>query len=352
MKTGYQMMGAVLALGAAMAVGGAQAATVLTYADASPNRGARAKALNWFAQELENRSKGDLKIDFQWGGALFDAKSSLRGIGDGVADMGTVIGVYTPKQTHLYNVADLPLGNPDAWVGMRATYDLARSNETLQKTFADHNVAFVTNFSTSAVQITCKGGAIRTVGDIKGKKVRGVGAYGKVFGDFGANMVRMSIYKAYQGLDSGLIDCSQGYTYAFHVLKQYEVADSLTIFDWGQIAAFGVFMNKDAYEGLSDSQKKVLHEVSAEFADHYGEMLEKANVVAEEKMAAGIDGRKMEVIRLSADERAKLLDASTKYIDEWIKKGGKPAQGVLDAYRTLVAKYATERDGKGYPWTR
>ena len=69
-------------------------------------------------------------------------------------------------------------------------------------------------------------------------------------------------------------------------------------------------------------------------------------------MAAGIDGRKMEVIRLAPDERAKLLDASTKYIDEWIEKGGAPAKGVLDDYRGLVAKYAAERDAKGYPWTR
>ncbi|WP_282605979.1 C4-dicarboxylate TRAP transporter substrate-binding protein [Pelagibius sp. Alg239-R121] len=341
---------AVLTTGVAV-----RAETVLTYAEASPNRGARAKALNWFADEIAKRSNGDLKIEFQWGGALFDAKSALKGIGDGVADMGSVIAAYVPKQMHALAVADLPLGNPDGWVGMRATYDIALKNEALKASFDKQNVGFVAAFSTSAVQIACKGDAIRTVEDIKGKKVRGIGAYGKVFKDFGANMVRMSIYKAYQGLDTGLIDCSQGYTYAIRALKQYEVSDSLTIFDWGQIGAFVMFGNKDSLAALSDSQRAVLREVSGEFADHYGAMLEKANTAAEKAFTDGIDGRKVEIIRLEASERAKLLEASKKYVSEWVSKAndnGMPGDAVLAEYQGLIAKYQTERDEKGYPWAR
>lgn len=332
-----------------------KAQTVLTYAEASPNRGARAKALNWFADEVAKRSNGDLKIEFQWGAALFDAKSALKGIGDGAADLGSVIAAYVPRQMHALSVADLPLGNPDGWVGMRATYDLAMNNEALTASFDKHNVGFVAAFSTSAVQIACKGSAIRTVDDIKGKKVRGIGAYGKVFKDFGANMVRMSIYKAYQGLDTGLIDCSQGYTYAYQALKQYEVADSLTIFDWGQIGAFAILGNKNSLAALSDSQRAVLREVSSEFADHYGAMLAKANTAAEKAFTDGIDGRKMDIIRIDASERAKLLEASEKYVTEWVEKAndsGMPGDEVLAEYQALIAKYKAERDEKGYPWDR
>lgn len=332
-----------------------QAETVLTYAEASPNRGARAKALIWFADEIAKRSNGDLKIEFQWGGALFDAKGSLRGIGDGVADLGSVIAAYVPKQMHALSVADLPLGNPDGWVGMRATYDLALNNEALKASFDKENVGFVTAFSTSAVQIACKGSAIRTVEDIKGKKVRGIGAYGKVFKDFGANMVGMSIYKAYQALDTGLLDCSQGYTYSIRALKQYEVADNLTLFDWGQIGAFAILGNKDSLAALSDSQRAVLREVSSEFADHYGAMLVKANVAAEKAFTDGIDGRKLEIIRFPAPERAKLLEASKKYVTEWVAKSddaGVPGDAILAEYRDLIAKYQAERDEKGYPWNR
>jgi len=47
--------------------GVAQAQTTLIYGEASLNRGAQAKAIEWFADKVEERSDGDLKIDLQWG---------------------------------------------------------------------------------------------------------------------------------------------------------------------------------------------------------------------------------------------------------------------------------------------
>jgi TRAP-type C4-dicarboxylate transport system substrate-binding protein len=41
----------------------AVAATVLTYGEPGPNRGSGAGATKWFAQEVDKRSGGDLKID-------------------------------------------------------------------------------------------------------------------------------------------------------------------------------------------------------------------------------------------------------------------------------------------------
>ena len=90
---------------------------------------------------------------------------------------------------------------------------------------AEKNLVYIGTWTTSQVNIGCKGGAIKSVGDISGKKVRGVGAYGKVFGEQGANMVNMSIYDAYQGLETGMIDGSQRYSYAVAALKQTDVTE-------------------------------------------------------------------------------------------------------------------------------
>ena len=213
----------------AASVAGAE--TVLIHGEAGPNRGARADALQWFADQVAERSENDLRLDIQWGGALFKANAAVQSIGDGVADMGSVIAVYYPQEMAAYGIADLPVNNPDAWVGMRATDELMRSNPAIAENLAEKNLVYIGTWTTSQVNIGCKGDAIRSVADIAGKKVRGTGAYGKVFGDEGANMVNMSIYDAYQGLDTGLIDCSQGYSYAVAALKQAEVMDSYTILD-------------------------------------------------------------------------------------------------------------------------
>jgi len=105
---------AALTVAATLSVSTAIAQTVLIHGEAGPNRGARAAAILWFADQVAERSEGDIRIDVQWGGALFKANAALQSIHDGVADMGTIISVYYPQEFASYGIADLPLDNPDA----------------------------------------------------------------------------------------------------------------------------------------------------------------------------------------------------------------------------------------------
>ena len=68
-----------LSFAAAMTVAAsvAGAETVLIHGEAGPNRGARADALQWFADQVAERSENDLRLDIQWGGALFKALNFL-----------------------------------------------------------------------------------------------------------------------------------------------------------------------------------------------------------------------------------------------------------------------------------
>jgi len=339
------------ALGAAALAVPAAAQTVLIHGEAGPNRGARADALQWFADQVAERSGGDLKIDIQWGGALFKAGAAVQSIRDGVADLGSVIAVYFPQEMAAYAIADLPLDNPDPWVGMRATDELMRTSEAIRADLAEKNLVYIGTWTTSQVNIGCKGAAIRNAEDVAGLKVRGVGAYGKVFGEMGANMVRMSIYDAYQGLDTGLIDCSQGYSYAVAALKQAEVMDSYTLLDWGQVGGLGMFMNKDMFDGLSADQQAVLLETGRDMADEFGRLITAAN----EKAIASMKEQGVEVIDLPDAERAKMVEKGEKFVGEWVETAtaaGLPGEALLDEYRALIAKYTAERDDKGYPWAK
>ncbi|WP_425073592.1 C4-dicarboxylate TRAP transporter substrate-binding protein [Sagittula sp. S175] len=329
----------------------AQAETTLILGEAGPNRGARAEAMNWFAEKATDLSGGDLQFDIQWGGALFKAGAALSGVADGVADLGTIISVYFPQEMVAYGIADLPLQNDDAWVGMKATDALMRSNESIQAALADMNLVYIGTFTTSAVHIGCKGGAIRSVADIAGKKVRGVGAYGDTFKDLGANMVPMSVYDAYQGLDSGLLDCSQGYSYATAALKQHEVIDSYTLLNWGQVGALGILMNKDAFDALTPENQQALLQAGEGMADELGRLINADNDKAVETMkAAGV-----EIITLPDEDRAKLVEGGATYVDAWVERAngaGLDGAALLEEYKGLLAQYTAERDEKGYPWTR
>ncbi len=331
--------------------GVAQAETSLFFGEAGPNRGARAEALNWFAEDVKARTEGEVVFDIQWGGALFKADAAAQAIADGVADAGTIIAVYFPQEMVAYGIADLPVQNPDSWVGMRATDALMRGSEAIQENFAEQNLVYIGTFTTSAVHIGCKGSAIRTVDDIAGLKVRGVGAYGQTFADFGANLVSMSIYDAYQGLDSGLIDCSQGYSYAVGALNQQEVMTSYTMLNWGQVGALGVFMNKDAYDALEPAHQEALMEAGSGMADELGKLIELDNQAGIDKMTEA----DVEIIELPEAERAKLVEKGQVYIDEWVEQAnsvGLDGAALLEEYRGLIEKFQAERDDQGYPWER
>ncbi len=333
------------------AAGAASAETNLILGEAGPNRGARAEALQHFVDEVEARTDGEVVIDVQWGGALFKANAAAGAIADGVADLGTIIGVYFPQEMVGYGIADLPLLNADAWVGMRATDALMRSSEEIQANLAAQNLVYLGTFTTSAVNIGCKDAAIRTVDDIGGLKVRGVGAYGDTFRDFGANIVPMSIYDAYQGLDSGLIDCSQGYSYAVGALKQEEVMTSYTLLDWGQVGALGIFINKDTYDALDPEVQEAMAAAGVDMADKLGELITADNEAAVEKMR----GVGVEIIELDPAERDKMVAQGAQYVDEWAERAGGAGldgQALLTEYRELLAQYTAERDAEGYPWTR
>jgi TRAP-type C4-dicarboxylate transport system substrate-binding protein len=343
------MLTGALALG--LTAGAAAAQTTLILGEPGPNRGARAEALQSFVDDVEARTEGELTFDVQWGGALFKAGAAAQSIADGVADLGTIIAVYFPQELVGYGIADLPLQNADSWVGMRATDELMRNSEQMRQALADQNLAYIGTFTTSEVNIGCKDAAIRTVEDIDGLKVRGVGAYGDTFSDMGANMVQMSIYDAYQGLDTGLLDCSQGYSYAVAALKQQEVMTSYTLLDWGQVGALGIFMNLDAYEALSDAHKQALAEAGMAMADTLGELITADNARAIETMReAGV-----EIIEFPAAERDKLVERGRAYVDEWVQRAeaaGLDGGALLEEYQALLAKYSAERDAQGYPWQR
>jgi TRAP-type C4-dicarboxylate transport system substrate-binding protein len=332
----------------------AVAATVLTYGEPGPNRGARAQATKWFANEVEKRSGGDLKIDIMWGGALFKANASRQSIAAGVVDLGTIIPDYFLKEMVSFSLTNLPFENLDPWVGLKANFDHMQSSE-VSRSLAKQNLVFVSSYMLSNIIMLCKGDAVRSIDDIKDKKIRAIGIFGKVFDDMEANVVGMSIYKAYQGLDNGLFDCSLGYMNTTVALKQHEVADSLTKLNWGLYTGLGIFINKDAQARLSPSQRKVLNEVGADFIDYLGRDVMRSNIAAEQNLTQGIDGRKLEMISLSAADSTQLYSASQFYITKWeneANKSGLDGKAMVENYKASLTKYSQERDSKGYPWTR
>lgn len=333
----------------------ASAETTIFYGHGGPAQGTIPIALNWFNERIGELSGGDLKLDIQWGGALFKANAAAGAIGYGVADAGSIISAYFQKEMAAYSLADLPLSGPNVWVGLKATDKLMRTTPEITQHLADQSLVYIGTFTASDVNVACQGGEISSVKDIEGKRIRGAGVYGKVFGELGATMVNLSVYEAYQALDNGLIDCSQGYTYIVPALKWHEVIDSFTVLNWGQIGGYGMFMNKQSFDALSDSQKAAMMQAGEELADKFAEIVMGRNAAALEAMKAGEYERDIKLLELGADDAAALNAATEPFIEEWKENArsvGLDADKLVSIYTEAVAEYTKEFEEKGYPWKR
>jgi TRAP-type C4-dicarboxylate transport system substrate-binding protein len=338
---------------AALAAADAGAKT-LRFSEFGPNRGTRAAALDWLAAEIEKRSGGALKLDIHWGGALLSAQGTLKGIGDGVADMGSITGFFDPKALSLYNLGDLPVDNADEWIGMRAFYDLVTGNAAFDKQFAQNNIVYVTNYTTGPVQLVCTK-PVKSLENLRALKVRGSGPYARAFSDLGAVVQSIPQPKVYQALDSGLITCNQNYWYAIKAYKQYEVAPYATELNWGQNMSFGVVMNRRSWDALDAKEKDALRATGDAFIDKLAHMMIDGGAKDRAAMVAGIDGKTLTIAAMPPEDRAKLTAAGKKYIDAWVSAvtaEGFDGKRILASYEQLIARYAGELKAKGYPWRR
>jgi TRAP-type C4-dicarboxylate transport system substrate-binding protein len=357
MRTCFRNLAAI-PLCAAFAVAmihSAAANTLLRWTEGSADRGSRAQAYHWFADTVTERTKKEVEFQFFFGGQLMGHAANVSGIGGGSADIGQIIVAYTPKELIPYGVGDLPLVGVDPWVGMRAMYDLATTNETLKKMFDDLNLVYLANQSTGPVQINCNKLNVKSLDDLKGAKVRASGSYGQVLSELGANVIAMSQEDVYSALDTGLVSCNQQYIQGIIPYRQHEVSDQLVLLNLGQVLGFGLVMNKDTFNRLTPEQQTIIRETGSQFVDRYSEIMMNDVEANLAKMKTPSTEFSMTVTELGEADVGKLEAASQKYNESWLKDttaAGFPAEDLLKEFLASVEKYNVELKEKGYPWTR
>ena len=323
-------------------------AKTISFAEFTPNRGLRAKALQEFADKLAKASNNELQIQFFWGGSLLKIRSILKGVGDGAADMGSVVGFLTPKELGLYTVGDLPVSNADEWVGMRALYQLVQDSAAIQEQFKTSNVVYLTNYTTGPIQLICNK-KVSSIRELQKIKIRASGPYGRVFSSLGASVQKLSQPAVYQALQTGLVDCNQNYYYSIEAYKQYEVAKNLLELNWGQNMSFGIVINQDFLQSLSPKHQDLIKKISLEFIDDFAKAMIENRQHIRQKLIDGIDGHQVKVIAVKKGDKKKLLKAGKGEIEAWEEKNGVVGKKIFRNYQKLIKKYQKIKKNKGYP---
>jgi len=329
---------------------------VIRYSDIGSNRGPRARALNVWADEIAKESKGQLKIKFFWGQSLMKAKATLKGVSSGLAEMGTIIPAYTPADTPVGNYGNIPFNETDPWVGMRAHHDVRINGKQLQAEDKRNGIKMLFTNVTGPVQLLCGKEKIDTLEKLKGKKIRAIGGYIQLFKDMGAVPVKIGFGELYSALDRGTVDCTINYTPYVKSYKHYEVTKYLMLANMGQSIGYGGGINLKFYNKLPQNLKDILLAASDRYHDNYAKNLLDDAKEARDTMSAGIDGKKLTIVKIPDAELKKwaayakpiaegLLGKMKKLSDAERKEFAARYASTMDKYRKILAE-------KGYPWDR
>ena len=288
----------------------------------------------WFAEEVEKRSGGKVKVKMHFGGALGKSNEILDLVSKGAIDMGSVVqGYFTSALPFGAMTNSLPMTFFDGEAVMRTAMKMDRENADQIAEYERNNIKPLINRYLPNYKLICTK-PVKTVKDLEGLKIRTFGNYmPKMFAALKATPVNVLPVEMYEALKRGSMDCSY-LTYPFFVVfKLYEVAPYVIDVKFGGINAYYLAMNKRKFDSLPKKVQDLLVEVGAEATEWGVADTKKVDAAARQQL---VDKGATIVM---FEEQQKLEDTVPDMIDEWIAEMAKLGkQKEAEAYAAAVRK--------------
>jgi TRAP-type C4-dicarboxylate transport system substrate-binding protein len=289
--------------------------------------------VHWFLDEIEKRTKGQVKFERYFGGTLIPAKEEVGALGKGVADLASVQGAFQ-KRLSLIDVVELPgLGSRKLPI-LEKMNQQARVMREISKMkgvadqFDKNNLIFLAvqgGDPQSLISTT----PFRTIDDLKGKKIRCLGKPASVLKSLGAVPVALTSSECYESLERGIVEGVVMAVPGITIWKLEEISKYINHLDIFR-AGFYFMMNKDSWNGLPENIKHTFLDVAGYESEAFT-CFRHVNgwVPAEQKFReAGL-----EETEFSEADQAKIVEAAKPVWEDWVKKEekkGLPAREVLN----------------------
>ena len=336
------LLSLMVVLGTPPSMRAAEKVTTLKLSSFLPETGTEGMLGKWWGTELEKRSNGRVKVQYFFAEALVKTMDSLPAVSSGIADVQFFAAGYFPTQMALSGVSDLIFQTQSNWVSAKAYNEMAEAYPPFQKMMKDNNIKLVSIWPASeVVMISAK--PIKTLDDLKGKKIRAMGLMNKAMKMLGATPVAMPLPEVYEALERGTIDAVTGLPYHLVVaFKMHEAAKNLINPGLGCYASGGYFMNLNTWSKFPDDIKKIVTQLSQEFPD----VAIKMQGELHKKTTDTLLKAKCNIYSLPANEvaRCKAILVPAIY-DDWIKdmeSKGLPGTETLKKYQELLRKYTPQ----------
>lgn len=290
--------------------------------------------IDW-ANLLEVRSNGRLKIEIYWGESLAKGRDLVAAVSTGIADIGILCPHLEPGKIPLAGVCHLPGIGTHMWPRAQAYWELLHEGplKSEMDRFNLHPIAL--HLLTDIGMVTNI--PIKTVDDMKGQKIAAGGPVAETLQILGAVPINMSPGEQYDLLKKGTIKGITAPISAINDFKFYEPGKYFTRWQFGQRQGAAV-INKDAYNKLPVDIQKIITDSSLLMVRlAYEDFVFSDNIAIEAMKKNGV-----EFFEPSPADQAKVKEVQAVLADKWaeaLEKDGLPARKVLARFKELVQKY-------------
>jgi len=307
----------------------------LQYANPASEKDAQAFAgtVSVWMDEVAQLTDGAVQFNSSHGGSLLGLGDMMKGVGDGLSDLGSAQLSTDPAAFPSWALA----GIHDPEVGTQMTaYDqtmitriMLTEFDQLKKELDDSNLQFIFSIASSPHHLLTKE-PLSALSDLQGRTIRTYGSFmPTLFQSVGASTVNMPSDELYTAMERSVVDGAYSLPAFFLSSSMGEVAKQLTLVGNGTTpplnAGYHLTMNKDVWDGLSAATKKAFLEAGRTAEVQYS----KESVPADEKKA--IDA-------MASDFNVDVVEMSESDIDVWSEK-----------FPDVWADLAKDLDGQGLP---
>ena len=318
----------------------------LRYAGYLPATHARELFIQKWMEEVTKRSGNRVTFDAYRDQALLKTLDLLDGASRGISDISYLAVGYFPSQLPMTTLLDLPFLTNNSQALLASLLQIYGEFDGMKKEYDDNNLVLLTGLAGDPTILGSRE-PVRTIEDLKGKRIRAFGLINQALDTFGAVPVALPAPDIYASMERRVIDAYSGLPASLiPPWSLHEVSKYVIDYGGGLYAANAIVMNKPRFTGLNAKTQALLLDTFSELVkDVYIADLAKLN----RERAKAIQDSKMEISRWSKEERAK----ATKMVRDTVWKQaiasreerGVPAQAFFDRFRELIAENEPKSTG-------
>lgn len=286
----------------------------------------------WFANEVEKRTNGQVKIKIFWAEALGKAKENLGLLQQGAIDMAAMSPGYFPAQMPFYAAPNsIPMAMDEVPHATTLMKRLMTEVPIYQDETKRNGIKALFFHHLNPYKLVCKQ-AVTTVDGMKGKKMRTWGKdMPRMVQAAGGTPVTLSLPEIYEGLSRGSVDCAPFAVDLVVNYKIFEVAKHISDITLWLGPSTGIWISQSAWAKLTPEQQKIMTATGLEAAER-----DRDAVLAAGKKAIGtLKEKGVQFHDFPAAEKAKWRAANPDFFADFVADMGKKGWGD-DAKKTIA----------------